>query len=370
MMLWVVFALMTAAAVLAVLWPLARARAAAPAGNDLVVYQDQLAEIERDRAANRIAEAEAEAARIEVSRRLLAAADAAGKRAEPTSIAWRRRTAAIAALVLVPLGACGLYLFLGSPDLPGEPLAARAPTAPEHRSIASLVAQVEAHLARNPNDGRGWEVIAPVYMRMGRFDEAVTARRNALRILGPDATREANLGEALAAQADGVITADAKASFERALALDASDVRARFFLGLAAEQDGRPKEAASVWHDLLAQAPPGAPWTEFIRRALARVEPGTSSARGPSEQDMAAASELTPEQRTAMVRGMVERLAERLKQDGSDVDGWLRLVRAYAVLGDRDKARAAASDARRALAPEPDKVRKLDELVKGLGLEG
>src|SRR3954454_12656093 len=161
MMLWVVFALMTAAAVLAVLWPLGRARMAAPAGNDLVVYQDQLAEIERDRAANRIPETEAEAARIEVSRRLLAAADAAGKRTEPTSVAWRRRAAAIAALVLMPLGACALYLHLGSPDLPGEPLAARSGTPPEQRSLASLVAQVEAHLARNPDDGRGWEVIAP-----------------------------------------------------------------------------------------------------------------------------------------------------------------------------------------------------------------
>jgi cytochrome c-type biogenesis protein CcmH len=85
---------------------------------------------------------------------------------------------------------------------------------------------------------------------------------------------------------------------------------------------------------------------------------------------MAAAAELTPQQRSEMVRGMVERLAERLKRDGSDVEGWLRLVRAYAVLGDRDKARAAATDARRALAPEPDKIRRLDELVKGLGLEG
>jgi cytochrome c-type biogenesis protein CcmH len=372
MTLWVVFALMTAVAVLAMLWPLGRGRRPETSGSDLAVYQDQLAEIERDRAANRIADREAEAARIEVSRRLLAAADtvSAEARESPAPAAWRRRAAAVAALVLFPLGAIGLYLVLGSPGLPGEPLAARLQVPAEQRSLASLVTQVEAHLARSPEDGRGWEVLAPVYMRLGRFEEAVTARRNALRLLGATAAREADLGEALAAQANGIITDAAKASFERALALDGNDVRARFFIGLAAEQDGRGTEAAAIWRDLIAKAPAGAPWVAFVQRSLARLEGAVSAPPGPSEQDMAAAGELTPQQRDDMVRGMVERLAERLKRDGSDIDGWLRLVRAYAVLGERDKARAAASDARRALAPEPDKVRRLDELVKGLGLEG
>jgi cytochrome c-type biogenesis protein CcmH len=370
MTLWLMFALMTAAAAVAVLWPLGRGDRARAAGSDIAVYQDQLAEIERDRVAGRIAEREAEAARLEVSRRLLGAADAAGARArQPAAAAgWRRRAAAAAALVLLPLGAAGLYGLLGSPDLPGEPLAGRSPAPSEQRSLATLISQVEAHQARNPEDGRGWEVLAPVYMRLGRFDDAVTARQHALRLLGSTVAREVELGEALAAQANGVITESAKTSFERALALDATDVRARFYLGLAAEQEGRRSDAAAIWRDLLAKAPAGAPWADFIRRALARVE-GTVPA-GPSERDMAAAADLTPQQRSEMVRGMVERLAERLKRDGSDVEGWLRLVRAYAVLGERDKAREAATEARRALAAEPDKVRRLEELVKGLGLEG
>jgi len=396
MLLWVVFALMTAVAVLAVLWPLGRARAAAAAavdtsGSDIAVYRDQLAEIDRDRAAGRIAEREAEAARVEVSRRLLAAADAAADSAAAASAAaqasdgpdsaaaWRRRAAAVAALTVVPLGAVAFYLALGSPGLPGEPLAARLQEPAEHRSIATLIGQVETHLARNPEDGRGWEVLAPVYMRLGRFDEAVTARRNALRLLGTTTAREADVGEALTAQANGIVTDEAKAAFERALVLDGENVRARFFVGLAAEQDGRRSDAAGIWRDILAKAPPGAPWIEFVQRSLARLDDassasadrgGANAAPGPTEQDMAAAAELTPEQRQSFVRGMVQRLADRLKQDGSDVDGWLRLVRAYTVLGDRDKARAAASDARRALAPEPEKVRRLDDLVKGLGLEG
>src|SRR5215470_8108232 len=204
MMFWLALALMTAAAVFTVLWPLGRAAPLPESGGDVAVYKDQLAEIERDRAAGRIADREAEAARLEVSRRLLAAADQAGASAEqaPAKAPWRRRAAAVAALTVLPFGALGLYLLLGSPDLPGAPLQARLGLPPEHRSIASLVAQVEAHLARNPEDGRGWEVLAPVYMRLGRFEEAVKARRSALRLLGPSAVREADLGEALVAEAN------------------------------------------------------------------------------------------------------------------------------------------------------------------------
>lgn len=380
MILWPVLALMTAAAIFAVLWPLARARTDKAPGSDVAVYQDQLAEIERDRAAGRIADAEAEAARVEVSRRLLAAADkATAQRSVPAGPAWRRRSATIAVVTLLPFCALGLYLALGSPQLPGEPLAARLQEPPEHRSLAALVGQVEAHLARNPEDGRGWEVLGPVYMRMGRFDEAVKARRNALRLLGPSAAREADLGEALVAEANGIVTEDAKASFERARALDGSDVRARFFIGVAAEQDGRRDEAAAIWRDLIAKAPAGAPWIDYVQHSLARLEgragpepseAGPSQAGpAPSEQDMAAAAELTPEQRSEMVRGMVARLAERLKRDGSDVEGWLRLVRAYSVLGERENARAAAFDARQALAADPDKVRRLEELVNTLALK-
>src|SRR5262249_52766013 len=154
---------------------------------------------ERDRAAERIAGSEAEAARLEVSRRLIAAADKASAEAResPPPPAWRRRAAAVAALTALPPGALGLYLRLGAPPLPGESLQARRELPPEHRSIAALIGQVEAHLARNPEDGKGWEVLAPIYMRLGRYDEAVKARRSALRLLGPTAARQSDLGEAL-----------------------------------------------------------------------------------------------------------------------------------------------------------------------------
>lgn len=377
MTLWFLFALMTAAAIFAVLWPLARARTARR-NNDIAVYRDQLDEIARDRAAGLIGEAEAEAARVEASRRLIAAADAAERpdAAPAPGETFRRRAAALATLVALPVIGAGLYLTHGSPQLPGQPFASREVAPPQNRSLETLIAQVEAHLEKNPEDGRGWEVIAPVYMRYGRFDDAVKARRNALRFIGATADREADLGEALAAAANGVMTDEAKAAFERALALNAKNLKGRFFLGVVAQQDGARDKAAAIWRDMLKDIAPDSPWNGMVRQALASVEgapapdPATAGATpGPSAEDVAASEKMDPSDRAAMVRGMVERLAERLKLDGSDVEGWLRLVRAYTVMGERERALSAAADARRALGHDADKLRRLDELVKELRLE-
>jgi cytochrome c-type biogenesis protein CcmH len=365
MTLWSLFALMTAMAIFAVLWPLARSKGMRRSGSDLAVYRDQLEEIQRDRAAGQIGDVEAEAAKVEVSRRLIGAAEAATPGRLPAATAtWHRRLVAVIALVVLPLGAGGLYLKVGSPELPGQPLAARAADV-QNSSIERLVGQVEAHLVANPEDARGWEVIAPVYLRLGRFDDAVKARRNLLRLGGETAERQSDLGEALVGTANGLVTAEAKTAFERAVALDAQDVKARYFLGLAAEQDGHRADAVSIWRAMVTGAPEGAAWVGFVRSELARLEGG-----GPGQEDVAAAADLDPAQRMTMIRGMVDKLSDRLHHDGTDLEGWLRLVRSYMVLGERDKARAAAGDARHALASDPEKVRKIDELVKGLGLEG
>jgi cytochrome c-type biogenesis protein CcmH len=151
--------------------------------------------------------------------------------------------------------------------------------------------------------------------------------------------------------------------------------KARFLLGVAAQQDGQPEKAASIWRAILQDARAGSPWIGMVRQALAEVDPSSgsapaASAPGPTAEDVAAAGQMKPEDRNAMIRGMVERLAERLNRDGSDVEGWLRLVRAYTVLGDRDRALSALADARRALDQDADKLRRLDELSKELKLEG
>jgi len=326
MALWFVFALMTAAAIFAVLWPLSR-RDSGPGGSST----------------------------------------------SPAMAVERRRQTGDG----LPAGAVALYLMLGSPQMPGEPLAARKQATSENRPIESLITQVEDHIARNPDDGRGWEVLAPVYSRLGRFTDAVRAWRNAIRLNGSSAAREADLGEALVAAANGVVTIEAKAAFDRALAIDPGDAKSRFYVGMAAEQDGHRDAAVAIWRDLLAKAPPGARWVEVVRQAVTRAAsasatPGAPGPNlpGPSAEDVAAAAQMKPDEQNQMIASMVARLADRLKQDGSDVEGWLRLVRAYTVLGERGKAQAAAADARRALTAEPDKLRRIDDLVKELGLQG
>jgi cytochrome c-type biogenesis protein CcmH len=394
MMLWLILALMTAGALGAVVWPLVRAHRLTAAGSDLLVYRDQLEEIERDRTDARIGAVEAEAARVEVSRRLLAAADTENSRPAETGSGGRRRIAAVAAaVVMIPMLAVALYGVLGSPDLPGQPLASRTKGGednPDGNSIAQLIARVEAHLEENPDDGRGWEIVAPVYMKLERYEDAAKARRRAIALLGATAVREVDLGEALTAAANGVISEEAQAAFNRAIALDAENFKALFYLGLAAEQDGDTAEAARRWRALIAKAPSDAPWLTVVRQSLARVEtpgaedpagaapsaaapaagPPVAAARGPRPEDIANASQMTDQQRSQMIGGMVEQLATRLHQNGSDLDGWLRLLRAYKVLGDHAKAKAAVAEARAALASEPDKLRRLDTAIKDLDFGG
>lgn len=300
---WFVFAPMTAAAAFAVLWPLGRA-SNVQASSDLAIYRDQLEELDRDRAAGLIGETEAQAARVEISRRLIAAADVAefAHSLPICSSLWRRPAIAVAAVVLLPLVAAALYLTLGSPELPGQPLEARLRRVHENRSIANLVSQVEAHLERDPDDVRGYEVLAPIYLRLGRFDDAVNARRKLLALSGENAERQSDLS--LTAAANGIVTAKAKTAFDRALVLDAKELKAKFFIGLA----------AAIWRDMLKRAPSDAPWLPMVREALARVgdTPPIAATPGPSAEDVAAAGNM--KDRGEMIRGLVARLADRLKR--------------------------------------------------------
>jgi cytochrome c-type biogenesis protein CcmH len=367
MTLWFVFALMTAAAIFAVLWPLSRGNRPQNDGSEAAVYKDQLTEIDRDVAADLIGSSEAAAARVEISRRLLAAADGQREPAVGSNLGLRRM-AAIIALVGLPLVAVGFYYPLGSPGLVDFPLAERTRAPDATQPLENLVAQVEQHLANNPNDARGWNVLAPVLAKLGRYDDAVRAYHNAITYGGDSAERRADLGETLTAAAGGVVTAEAKAEFERAAKLNADDVKASYYLGLAAEQDGRNADAATIWRAMLAKAPENAPWRPLVQEALVRV--GGSSAPGPSNEAVAAAKDMSETDRNAMIRGMVERLAVRLKQNGDDVEGWLRLVRAYMVMGDQDKAKSALTEARQAVANDPERLRQLNEGLKNLGLDG
>jgi cytochrome c-type biogenesis protein CcmH len=367
MSLWFVLALMTAAAIFAVLWPLGRPSRRIRDGNETAIYKDQLAEIDRDLSAGLISAPDAEAARLEVSRRLLSSAKAEPLVA-PTARPHIRRAVAVFAFVGLPLLSGAMYLRYGSPMLEGSPLASRATVPVASASLETLVAQVEAHLEKNPGDGRGWEVLAPVLFKLGRTEDSVRAYRNSLNLNGDTAIRRADLGEALAAVAGGVVTAEAKAEFERALTLDANEPKARYFAAVAAEQDGRPKQAVAIWRDMLKSAPDNAPWRPVVEQALAKAGGGIMPEL--SGEAVATSNDMTTAQRAEMIGGMVEGLATRLKQNGDDIEGWLRLIRAYMVMGQTDKAKQAIADARQAAHSQPEQLRKFNDELKSLGVDG
>jgi len=368
MILWPILALMTLMAMAAVGWPLARRQTSIRSGSDVAVYRDQLDEIDRDEATGLVGGAEAEAARVEVSRRLIAAAEvakAASAAAAPVPASRARWATIAAAILLLPLGAGLTYLSLGSPNLVPVSMNAEAGGQQLPEGIEQTVAEVEKYLEANPKNGRGWELLAPVYLRLGRFDDAVRARRNALEIFGPDAARLGDLGEAIIMASNGAVTPEARGLFERANAADPEDVMAQYYLGLSAKQEGRRDEAVKRWTALISSAREGAEWLPMVKAALARVdEKGPSFAAPP-----AAAAVAPPEHNGDAIEAMVARLAERLKKDGSDVPGWIQLVRSYRVLGRTEKVKAAVADAHAALASDQEALQRLDQGLQGLEAE-
>jgi cytochrome c-type biogenesis protein CcmH len=364
MLQWIAMAVLTAAASLAILAPLYRTRSGGGAARVAVaIYRDQLAEIDRDVARGVIAETEADAARAEIGRRLIKESSVERVPARAGDV----RLAILAGAVGVPLAALALYLAIGAPAVLDSPLAARqnAPLADQDPAI--LLARVEAHLAAAPEDGQGWEVIAPAYARLGRHDDAAKAYANAIRILGSDANREAGLGEALTAANDGIVTKEAREAFERALALEPDAIRPRFYLALAHGQDGDAPAAIAAWRALLADAPAeGAPWVEAAKAELARLE--GQGLRSPTESDIAAAASLGAEERAAMIDGMVASLAGRLAAQPNDPEGWARLIRSYVVLGRTGDAEAALARAREVFAGDAARQADLAALAQSLGL--
>lgn len=375
MMLWILLAILTALVAAVLLYPLSRrAEASAPENAEEVeVYRDQMKELERDKAQGLISAEEAEYARAEIGRRLLAAAGAAGKPENPKAARGLWHRIAVGTVTVVPpaLGLC-LYIMLGSPNLPDQPLEARL--ADPGTNMALLVAKAERHLAQNPNDGAGWDILAPIYLRAMRLGDAELAYRNAIRLKGADAARLSGLGETLVAANDGIVTEDARAAFEEAARLEPDNARARFYVALSLEQAGKAPEAKAAFEAIANASPADAPWMGLINEHIAK-NGGTASAAppsgapgNPSADDVAAAQDLSQDERQAMVRGMVDSLAARLEADPKNIEGWLRLVRSYMVLGERDKAEAALKSGLGTFPAEGTEGRQLAALAREMGL--
>jgi cytochrome c-type biogenesis protein CcmH len=355
-MLWLTLAVMTCLAALAALWPLLRSRT------------------------RRREPTEANAARDEIARRFAAADDGGGSRSVDPRL---RRAAAIATVVLIPVVGVAAYAVLRRPNLLDAPLASSQVDDSAPDAVEAAVAHVEAEIAASPDNAKAWSALAPVYLRLGRYDDAVAAYRQVLRLRGEDGTLRADLGEAEMAAAGGIVTAEARADFDRALADSPGLPMARFYLALAAEQGGDTAKAIEAYQSLLGELGDHPQWLEIDKTRLAALKgeappsptaPAAVAQTAPVEDVPTASAAVA---RTAgepdkgqqeMIRAMVARLADRLADKGGDAEEWMRLIRSYVVLEEPDKAVAALASARKALMADTSAAAKLDDLARELGV--
>ena len=371
MLLWIVFSVLTAGVVGTLLWWYRHAPAEAlDADADVFVYADQLSQIDADRAKGLLTDAEAVSARAEVGRRLLARA--AASMTGNTETARGSARLAVAAAVAIPVAAIALYVGLGSPGLPDVPHAGRTEAAAARDGVDALIARVEDRLRAAPEDGNGWDVIAPIYLRMERYGQAAEAFANANRLLGETPKRLAGFAQSEILANNGIVNANAKIAAERLLALEPDRLDARMWLALAKEQDGRFNDALADYRALLSapQMTPAMTSAVEVRigavERLARgekIEPGQDAADAPPGRPPG------PADQQAMIEGMVARLASRLQTDGNDPSGWVQLMRSYKVLGRNDDAVKALQDARKALAGNGSSLDQINTAAAELGIE-
>jgi cytochrome c-type biogenesis protein CcmH len=397
MFFWILVACLVAAVTFAITRPLLRQQQQEPdadataAEADIAVYKDQLKEVAADEVSGTLGTAEAESARSEIARRLLRS-QAVTEGAATPSPGRRNRFATITyglTLVTLPLASMALYLTYGTPGLPGDPLSARLSGAENTRNPNDLIARVEQRLREHPDDGTGWSVVAPVYYAMGRYIDAATAYANAMRLVGETPERLQGFANARIRAENGIVPADARKALQRILVIAPDHKEPRIWLALAKEQDGKIDEAIADYRKLIDEAPTDAPWRKVLEARLASLAAGTKPAAEtapptsgnpaatpstPSASDAtpnaAAVASMAPEQRQAFINGMVDRLADRLKTNGHDVEGWLRLIRAYNVLGRRDDAVKALGEAKTNLRSDQAGLARVENLARELKLGG
>jgi cytochrome c-type biogenesis protein CcmH len=425
MTLWLILTIMTAVAAVFLSVPIIRRfdRPAAASAGDIEVYRDQLKEVESELGQGLIDDAQAETARVEIKRRVLAA-DSMEKLVLPTLSPVERNFGMICVTAIVVFGSVGLYALTGNPDLPsvnraGATQRVRAASVGDSSAVESLAALMQlpasenegpsqprtnlppvdemiqrlaARLLRNPKDTEGWRTLAWSYLNIGRFAEAAEAYGKAIELNpGIAEIRSARI-EALVRSENGVVTADAKSAIADTLKLDPRDARARFFNGLAKEQAGDRISALADWSALLKDANSDEPWLPDLKNRISELgrEIGDSATgrsagpnpavagtleipkalqkspspraveRGPSREDVQAAEAMPQGDRLAMIRGMVDGLANRLEQSPRDADGWIKLIRSRMVLGETELAKQAFE---RGLKTFTDDTQQRDRII-------
>lgn len=409
-MFWILAAALTAITALAILSPLRRGRggAAPAAAYDLRVYRDQLAEVERDLDRGVIGPDDAQRLRAEIGRKVLDA-DRRAALSAPAARGGRALWPAVA-LVAMLAGAVALYLREGVPGAPDMPLAERfaaadaayrdRPTQAEAEAAAparpapdlsqadpeylTMIDQLRDAVGRNPDDQQGLALLASNEMRLGNLAAARVAQQRLVDLRGDqaDAVQLMQLATLMVDAAGGVVTPEAEAVLRRALTLDPTQPQARYLQGVLLIQNGRPDRAFPLWRGLLDEGPEGAPWIAPIRAAIQDLAwlagddeyrapaPPAADLPGPDADALAAAEDLSPEDRARMIQDMVDRLQQRLATQGGSPEEWARLIAALAMLDQRDQATAILTEARQRFGSAPDALAPIERAATDAGLDG
>ena len=385
MILWMVLTVMAAVVAALVTLSLVRRHDARTEGREasLTVLADQLRELDEQAATGLVAPAEADGMRTEIKRRMLALERSRPAAHRPLGNEMLGRIA-VGGATLVILAAVGIYGLIGRPNLgvaSDAPAASPAATAPDNADAAraqieGMIAQIETRLKDQPDDAEGWRMLGLARIQAARFNEAADAYRRAIALDAGVPGQQSAFGEALVLAADGIVTPEAKAAFTKAIAEDAADPRARYFLAVAKDQAGDRRGALNDWVALLNEAPADAPWAAelrtFVEQAAkeggvdltGRLKPAAAAApRGPNATDIANAESMNAGDRQAMIQSMVDGLAARLAINPRDAEGWQRLIRAREVMGDTASAAKALADARKVFADDPAMLARFNESV-------
>ncbi len=402
MTLWIILTFLTTATALVLAFPLIRRFETPPSAEEQIIAigKDQLAELSREHANGQIDEEDAALAKAEIERRIVTAAKAPDSGF--TAPQPRSRFAMVFGIGgWVVAAAAGLYFLFGRPDLPTQPFVetASAPVAvsepqrgaavpaPPPGNVDELITNLEARIADNPDDAEGLRMLAWSYFNTERYALAADTYGKSVALDASDPDVLSAYAEARIRAADGMVDARSLALSQQALALNPEDARAGFFVGMAEEQAGNPEQALAIWQAVLDKAPAGADWApglaqrvQELRAELGGAAPSIPlmsaggvnlpdvTAPGPTQADVAAAADMTEQDRASMISGMVDRLANRLAEDPNDPEGWQRLIRAYMVMGNEDKAREALLTASLALEGQPDVVNLLVQFATDLGV--
>ncbi|MFN4092280.1 MAG: c-type cytochrome biogenesis protein CcmI [Brevundimonas sp.] len=392
MIVWIVLTVLITLAAVALVIPLLRPRAAAGQGGATAVgiLRDQLAELDAQQASGSVTADEAARLKLEIERRMLAEAREGEAPARPL----KDRTLLLLAFGVaggVALGAAGLYAFMGKPGAPAATQQAQSLASagtgehPGGGDIQSQILQLQQQLSANPNDAEGWRLLGWSYFQTGAFNEAAVAYGRAATLDPQNADHVSAQGESLIQAAGGRVTPEAEAAFRAALRINPQDPRARYFLAVLKDQAGDADGAMNDWIELVNSAPPGAPWVGEVRRFVedlarergvdvsTRLKPAAatgSALPGPNAEQVAAAQSMAPEDRDAMIRGMVDSLEGKLRANPRDPEGWVRLMRSRMTLGDRTAAATALRNARSGLAGDAAGLAQVNEAARGLGVPG